>query len=136
MTMEKTVKIPDLEKYEALINKIKDELNYSVESCDKLLYELDSNKDINNKERSNYVGFSEIDYLLTDLRSGDRAFGSDFTPLAKMINELKEFKENLDLYDSDTFEEPKGIFKCSMCDEKRILILDSNCCQTCLDSSF
>ena len=98
--MSSTIKIPNLEHYENLIKKIKEELDYSSKNCDNLLNDLKSNEHINYKERSNYMDFEELDYLLTDLKSG-RSFGEDFSPLSKMITELKEFKQNLDSYDSD-----------------------------------
>ena len=142
MTLEKTVKIPNLEHYENLIKKIKSELDNSSNDCDNLLNDLKSNEHINYNERSNYMDFEELDYLLTDLRSG-RSFGEDFSPLSKMITELKEFKQNLDSYDSDIYQEnedkkyqTKKEYNCSMCDKKTHLVLDSNCCKSCLDSSF
>ncbi len=100
MTMEKEIKIPDLEKYEKLITAMRDQFEYSFNNCVDLLQDLKSCEHINYKERSNYMDFEELDYLLTDFKNG-RSFGEDFSPLSKMITELKEFKENLDSYDSD-----------------------------------
>ena len=100
MTMEKTVKIPDLEKYEKLIIELRDQFEYSFNNCVDLLQDLKSNEHINQKERSNYMDFEQIDYLLTDFKNG-RSFGDDFSRTSKMIEELKEFKKNLDSYDSD-----------------------------------
>jgi hypothetical protein len=100
MTMEKTVKIPNLEKYEKLIIELRDQFEYSFNNCVDLLQDLKSNEHINQKERSNYMDFEQIDYLLTDFKNGG-SFCDDFSRMSKMIEELKEFKKNLDSYDSD-----------------------------------
>ena len=52
MTMEKTVKILDLEKYEKLIIELRDQFEYSFNNCVDLLQDLKSNEHINQKERS------------------------------------------------------------------------------------
>mgnify|MGYP001168423063 FL=1 len=131
--------IPDLDAVQKVIQDMKDQLMYSLENCDALLRQLKdpNNTRINHIERSNYIDFEDIDYLIQDFRK--REFGSESSPFMRDLAELKAFKENLDAYDSDTFieklDKSKPFGHCAMCDEVRNYHVDTNCCVKCVDSA-
>ena len=78
---------------------MKDQLMYSLENCDALLRQLKdpNNTRINHIERSNYIDFEYIDYLIQDFRK--REFGSESSPFMRDLAELKAFKENYETCD-------------------------------------
>jgi len=96
----KAQKIPDLVELENIIKDMKSLFEYSIEYCNNILIDIPKVNHVNNREKSNYLNCDdEIEYLLQDFRS------DIYSPFQVEYQHLKEFKNNLDSYDSDLYED-------------------------------
>jgi hypothetical protein len=93
-----TQQIPDLDQLKTTITNMKKLFEYSIEYCDAILNDIKTVDHINNLEKSNYLNCkTEIDYLISDYRS------DVYAPFSSEHKNLKEFRDNLNSFDSDLF---------------------------------